>query len=114
MRITLIGYGEVGRILAEDLRDAGAAVGAFDIKLHGEAGEPLREHALAYGVTLTESHAEAVRDAELVVSAVTASQAVPVALACAPGLKAGPFFLDLHSASPGDKIRAGFSGNSPG
>ena len=114
MRITLIGYGEVGRILAEDLRDAGAAVGAFDIKLHGEAGEPLREHALAYGVTLTESHAEAVRDAELVVSAVTASQAVPVALACAPGLAAGAFFLDFNSASPGAKVRAAQAVNAAG
>lgn len=106
MLVSLIGYGEVGRILAEDLRAAGVAVTAFDIKLHGEAGEPLREHALTYDVVLAASHADAVRAAGLVISAVTASQAVPVAQACAPGLVAGAFFLDVNSASPGAKIRA--------
>ncbi len=104
--IALIGYGEVGRILAEDLRARGLTVTACDVKLRGEAGEALREHALQFGVALATSHAEAVRGAELVVSAVTASQAVPVAEACAPGLAAGAFFLDFNSASPGAKIRA--------
>jgi len=37
---------------------------------------------------------------------VTASQAVPVAQTCVPGLKTGAFFLDFNSASPGAKIRA--------
>jgi 3-hydroxyisobutyrate dehydrogenase-like beta-hydroxyacid dehydrogenase len=37
---------------------------------------------------------------------VTASQAVPVAQACAPGVRQGTFFLDLNSASPGAKCRA--------
>ena len=40
------------------------------------------------------------------ISAVTASQAVPVAQACAPALRAGTWFLDFNSASPGAKIRA--------
>ncbi len=106
MNITLIGYGEVGRILAEDLRQQGQPVTAFDIKLQGEAGEPLREHALLHGVTLAASHAQAVRGAQLVVSAVTASQDVAVAEACATGLDSGAFFLDVNSASPGAKQRA--------
>jgi 3-hydroxyisobutyrate dehydrogenase-like beta-hydroxyacid dehydrogenase len=105
-RITLIGYGEVGRILAEDLRAQGVAVIAYDLKLGGEAGNPMREHAAAHGVALAASHAEAVRGAELVLSAVTASQAVAVAQACAPGIDAGAYFLDFNSASPGAKIRA--------
>ena len=106
MRVALIGYGEVGRILAEDLRAADVAVTAFDLKLHAEAGEPMREHALLHGVVLVDSHVEAVRRAGLIVSAVTASQAVPVAASCAPGLAADAFFLDFNSASPGAKIRA--------
>ena len=105
-RITLIGYGEVGRILAEDLRAASVAVCAFDTKLQGEAGEPMREHALRHGVALGETHAAAVQGAGLVISAVTASQAVAVAQACAPGLAPEAFFLDFNSASPGAKIRA--------
>jgi 3-hydroxyisobutyrate dehydrogenase-like beta-hydroxyacid dehydrogenase len=112
--VALIGYGEVGRILAEDLRAVGVAVAAFDIMLKGEAGEPMREHALAYDVVLAASHADAVRDAALVISAVTASQAVPVAQACAPGLATGAFFLDFNSASPGAKLRAAEAVNAAG
>ena len=32
-QVGLIGYGEVGKILAEDLRAQGVAVAAYDIKL---------------------------------------------------------------------------------
>ena len=105
-RVALIGYGEVGRILAEDLCARGVAVAAFDLKLRNELGEPLREHALQFGVARAASHAEAVEGADLVISAVTASQAVPVAEACAPGLSSGAFFLDVNSASPGAKVCA--------
>jgi len=110
--ITLIGYGEVGRILAEDLRAQGLAVSACDLKLGGngdgigDAAASLRAHAQQHGVSLQPAHALAVRGADLVISAVTASQAVPVAQACAAGLGAGSFFLDLNSASPGAKQRA--------
>ena len=105
MTIALIGYGEVGRILAEDLRAQGQAVAAFDLKLgaHEAAARPLRDHAAAHGVVLAASHAQAVRSVELVLSAVTASQAVAVAEACAPALAPGAFFLDFNSASPGAK-----------
>ena len=106
MRIALIGYGEVGRILAEDLRAQGHEVAAHDLKLATEAGNPMREHAARFGVVLVLTHADAVRGAGLVLSAVTASQAVPVALACAPHLQRGAFFLDFNSASPGAKIEA--------
>jgi 3-hydroxyisobutyrate dehydrogenase-like beta-hydroxyacid dehydrogenase len=100
MRICLVGYGEVGRILAEDLR--GHAIAACDVK----DSAAMAAHARQHGVALTRSHTDAVRDAELVVSAVTASQAVAVAEACASGLARGAFVLDLNSASPGAKQRA--------
>jgi 3-hydroxyisobutyrate dehydrogenase-like beta-hydroxyacid dehydrogenase len=106
MNIALIGYGEVGRILGEDLRAAGHAVTAFDLKLGSEAGVPVRGHALVHGVILGASHAEAVRSAKLVVSAVTASQTVAAAEACAGAMPADSFFLDLNSASPAAKIAA--------
>jgi len=106
--VSLIGYGEVGRILAEDLRAQGVTVCAYDRKL--QAGEaqalPLREHASRHGIALAHSHADAARGAELIVSAVTASQAVSVAQACEAGIERGAFFLDFNSASPGAKIRA--------
>ena len=105
-RIGLVGYGEVGRILAEDLRQRGVAVCAHDLKLGDASGDALRAHALAHGVTLLVDHAALAAQSDLVVSAVTASQAVPVAAACAPAIRTGAFFLDFNSASPGAKIRA--------
>jgi 3-hydroxyisobutyrate dehydrogenase-like beta-hydroxyacid dehydrogenase len=104
--IGLVGYGEVGRILAEDLRKQDMTVVAYDIKLGGNKGGALREHAWDHGVALTASHADLAARADFIVSAVTASQAVPVAQACAPAVKASAFFLDFNSASPGAKQRA--------
>ena len=102
-----MGYGEVGRILAEDLRArAVPEVSAYDVKLGGAGEAPLREHADRFGVKLTASHRELAGGADLVVSAVTASQAVPVAEACAPAVREDAFFLDFNSASPGAKQRA--------
>ncbi|MCW5660595.1 MAG: NAD(P)-dependent oxidoreductase [Burkholderiaceae bacterium] len=114
MRIALIGYGEVGRILAEDLRACSASIATFDVKLADAAGAAMRDHAQRLGVQLAEAHATAARDAELVISAVTASQAVAVARACAPGLRPGAFFLDFNSASPGAKIEAAGIVNAAG
>lgn len=105
-RIGLAGYGEVGRILAEDLRNQGIAVSAYDIKLGVAGAAAMRGHAAAYGVALTAFHAELAAGADLIVSAVTASQAVPVAQSCAGNLSPGAFFLDFNSASPGAKTQA--------
>jgi 3-hydroxyisobutyrate dehydrogenase-like beta-hydroxyacid dehydrogenase len=105
-QVGLVGYGEVGRILAEDLRSRGVAVCAYDLKLGDASGNPMREHARERGVTLTADHPALAAQADLIVSAVTASQAVPVAQACAPTMRRAAFFLDFNSASPGAKIRA--------
>jgi len=105
--IGLVGYGEVGRILAEDLRARGVAVSAFDLKLVEDGNDAaLREHAAAHGVQLAASHADLAAQAHLILSAVTASQDVAVAEACAPAVRPGAFFLDFNSASPGAKGRA--------
>jgi 3-hydroxyisobutyrate dehydrogenase-like beta-hydroxyacid dehydrogenase len=47
--------------------------------------------------------ADAVRDADIVVSAVTAAQDYEAARSVASGLRPGAFFMDLNSASPGLK-----------
>jgi 3-hydroxyisobutyrate dehydrogenase-like beta-hydroxyacid dehydrogenase len=104
-RVGLVGYGEVGRILAEDLRKQGIAVSAYDLKLGSDAAS-LRMHAEQHGVTLAASHAELAAKCDLIVSAVTANQDVAVAEACAPTIKRGTWFLDFNSASPGAKQRA--------
>lgn len=106
-RIGLVGYGEVGRILAEDLRLHGVErIKAFDIKLGTADAAPLREHAARHGVRFAESHGDLAASADLLISAVTANQNVPVARACAARLHDGAWFLDLNSSSPGAKRRA--------
>jgi 3-hydroxyisobutyrate dehydrogenase-like beta-hydroxyacid dehydrogenase len=105
-QIGLVGYGEVGRILAEDLRKQDVRVAAYDIKLGGDQQAALRDHADKIGVALAASHAELAGSVDFIVSAVTASQAVPVAEACAPAIRQGSWFLDFNSASPGAKQRA--------
>lgn len=106
-RIALIGYGEVGRILAEDLRAQGLQVAAHDLKLaRAQDAQELIHHASEHGVRLASTHAEAVEGAHLVISAVTARQTFAAAQSAAPGLSANTFFLDLNSASPGAKQQA--------
>ena len=60
MNVALIGYGEVGRILAEDLRAQGVAVSAYDILLDRGHGQPVREHAAVHDVVIASSHQAAV------------------------------------------------------
>jgi 3-hydroxyisobutyrate dehydrogenase-like beta-hydroxyacid dehydrogenase len=106
-RIGLVGYGEVGRILAEDLRAQGMAICAYDLKLDDSASAaPLQAHAATHGVQLMVSSAEVAAGSDFIVSAVTASQTVSVAQACAQSVQPGAFFLDFNSASPAAKQRA--------
>jgi len=104
--VGIVGYGEVGRILAEDLRKQQLRVSAYDTKLGGTQGVALQEHAAAHGVALASSHADLAANSDFIISAVTASQTVPAAQACVAGLKPQTWFLDFNSASPGAKQRA--------
>ena len=114
-RIGLVGYGEVGRILAEDLRARQITVSAYDIKLADyAAAAALTRHAAEHGVRLCDSAAGAADGADLVISAVTASQTLAAAESASPGMKARAFFLDFNSASPGAKIRAAAAVNAAG
>lgn len=98
--VTLIGFSEVGQVFAAGLSAAGAAVRACDLR----ADDPgLIETAYRLGITLTADFAEAGRDADIVISAVTAGAALPVAEAAAGWLRPGQVFLDVNSNGPADK-----------
>ena len=97
--LTFIGYGEVGQLFARQLTAQGARVAVHDLK-------PLAPLAAADGVRFCERLADAVEGAEIVISAVTADQAEPVARAAAPHLRAGQFYVDLNSVSPNTKRAA--------
>lgn len=104
--VGIVGYGEVGKILAEDLRARGLAVITHDLKLATGQRTPLVRHAEAHGVRLVGSHADLAAASDVVISAVTASQTGAAASACVPGLRPGTVYLDLNSASPGAKAEA--------
>lgn len=105
--VTLIGFGEAGAILGADLVRAGCRVAAYDILIHDSDARARLEHAaVAAQVVLVASLADAVRGAELVISAVTASACLEVATSVAPLLASDSWFLDINSASPASKQHA--------
>jgi 3-hydroxyisobutyrate dehydrogenase-like beta-hydroxyacid dehydrogenase len=103
-RITFIGFGEAGQAIAAGLHDADAAVmTAWDILFPQGAGSKLRRAADASEVRRAASAADAVREAELVISAVTAGSSGDAAESVKAHLRGNPFFLDVNSVSPGRK-----------
>ncbi len=105
-KIALIGFGEVGSILAGELSALGVErLAAWDPLFADPASRPSR-NAAALGVEAAASGPAAAAGACLVISAVTAAQALDAASAVAGGFGDG-FFLDLNSASPGVKAEAG-------
>lgn len=102
--IALIGFGEVGGIFGHDFTVAGLRVSAFDILLNAE---PSRSAMLAKaqraGVFARDTLRQAIEDADLVISAVTAASAAEVAANAAPLLGGGQIYFDLNSVSPETK-----------
>jgi len=109
LTIGVIGYGEVGKIFAAGLRGQPGVAGiqVWDLRL--APGHAAREaeaaHARAAGLQPVDS-AAALAQADLVISAVTASHTFEVAEEAARFLRSGALFLDLNSASPGTKQEA--------
>src|SRR5262245_10236433 len=103
-RICFIGFGEAGQALAGGLRDSGvSAVSAWDILFPLPEGEALRAAAERIGVRQGSSAADAVKDADLIVSAVTAASSLEAAAAAKPFLRREQYFLDINSVSPARK-----------
>ena len=105
LRIGLIGYGEVGKILGAALVERKVAwVGTWDRLLGDPAtADAMRAHATGAGVEPMPSMQRLLERADLLISAVTASQAHAVASEAARSLRPGTWFVDLNSASPGTK-----------
>jgi 3-hydroxyisobutyrate dehydrogenase-like beta-hydroxyacid dehydrogenase len=105
-KLAFIGFGEAGQTIGRGLLGAKAArIAAYDI-LFGTAGggSGPEQAALSLGVEVATDHAAAVRGADIVFLAVTASSSLEAADSCLPGLHDGQFFLDINSVSPRRKI----------
>lgn len=104
-RIALIGFGEVGRILAEDLSASAVGLSAFDLKFADPKSGP-STLAHAAGIWAASAAQEAVAGCDVVISAVTAAQTLEAAKSVAGALARNAVFFDLNSASPGVKREA--------
>jgi 3-hydroxyisobutyrate dehydrogenase-like beta-hydroxyacid dehydrogenase len=106
IRVAMIGYGEVGGVLGRALRSQGvASVRMYDRLLDDPKHRAaLVQRARGDGIVPSPTATEAVRHADLVVSAVTASQARAAVKGAATGLRAGAIVVDVNSASPGSRI----------
>jgi 3-hydroxyisobutyrate dehydrogenase-like beta-hydroxyacid dehydrogenase len=98
-RVAFIGFGEAGQTIGRGLLGASAArLIAYDV-----LPQPL-ELARSMGVQVAQGHADAVREADIVFLAVTASSSLQAAQSCLPGLRKDQLFCDINSVSPQRKI----------
>ncbi|MCZ8313717.1 DUF1932 domain-containing protein [Phreatobacter sp.] len=106
--VAFIGFGEVGRTFASGFRmKPGMSLAAYDILLDDPVrGEAVRAAAGPLDVTLRDGPAAATAGADIIFSAVTASDVMAVADVAAGYIRPGQFFVDVNSASPNTKKAA--------
>lgn len=103
--MAIIGFGEVGQIFARQFHDAGLTdITVYDILFADPASIPSR--AAAGPWRKVDSAREAVGEAELIVSAVTAGSALDAARSVLEGMRRNAWYWDLNSVSPGTKREA--------
>jgi len=78
LRVAVVGYGEVGRIFSAALVQSGVrSVNAFDVLIcDARWAAEARSRAARDGVHLASDRSEAIAQADLVISAVTAAQSL--------------------------------------
>jgi 3-hydroxyisobutyrate dehydrogenase-like beta-hydroxyacid dehydrogenase len=104
-KFAMIGFGEAGSILGEDLVAAGHDVAMYDVLLDSPASRSqMRERARRARVRAANTFNDAVAGAQIVISAVTASSSSDVAAKAAGALRAGQVLLDINSVSPAKKL----------
>ena len=103
-RVSFIGFGEAGQAIASGLRETGIErIAAWDILFPVPEGARLNAAGEKFGVRLATSAADAVRDTDLIVSAVTAASSFEAARSIADHVAGNPYYLDINSVSPGRK-----------
>ena len=105
MRIAFIGLGEAaGAFITGWGADRAGDIAAFDIKTTlPETADKILNRAKAYGIAHCKTLKDAISDADVVFSTVTADQAIVAARAAAPLMKQGAYFLDMNSCAPSSK-----------
>lgn len=101
-KLALIGFGEAGRTFST-AGNWGDGAGAHDLLIAQDAMRTAMDQA---GVTPCATLAEALADAPLVLSLVTADQAPLAALAAARHIAPGALYCDMNSVAPQTKQAA--------
>jgi len=103
-RVSFIGFGEAGQAIASGLREESIErIAAWDILFPVAEGARLKAAGERMGVRLANSAADAVRDTDMIISAVTAASSLEAARSVEPHLSGAPYYLDINSVSPGRK-----------
>jgi len=103
-RVSFIGFGEAGQAIASGLRETGIErIAAWDILFPEAEGARLKAAAQTMGVRMASSAADAVRETDVIISAVTAASSLDAARSVASHLVGNPYYLDINSVSPGRK-----------
>jgi 3-hydroxyisobutyrate dehydrogenase-like beta-hydroxyacid dehydrogenase len=104
-RVALIGFGEVGRVFADDLGGTAYELSAWDVAFN-DARSKASRNAVETTVRVAPSSCDAVKGADLVISAVTAAHCAAAAETAAASIGSSTWYFDLNSSSPGQKQRA--------
>jgi 3-hydroxyisobutyrate dehydrogenase-like beta-hydroxyacid dehydrogenase len=103
-RVSFLGFGEAGQAIASGLRESGIErIAAWDILFPQPEGARLKAAGEKFGVRLASSAADAVAEADMIISAVTAASSLEAARSVEPYLTGNPYYLDINSVSPGRK-----------
>ena len=103
-RISFIGFGEAGQAIASGLRDERhRAHRRLGYPVSGSRRRAAQGRRRSIGVRLADSAADAVRETDMIISAVTAASSLEAARSVAPHLTGNPYYLDINSVSPGRK-----------
>ncbi|MFA8091418.1 DUF1932 domain-containing protein [Klebsiella oxytoca] len=103
INISIIGFGEAGRIYAEDLAKQSTSIKVWDKKFLTKDSKRMRTIADEMNVEVAPDIESAIKGSSLVLSLVTASNALPLAKEIAPLLEENQILLDFNSVSPGTK-----------
>jgi 3-hydroxyisobutyrate dehydrogenase-like beta-hydroxyacid dehydrogenase len=104
-RLGFVGFGEAAFHITKGLREAGLApVVAYDIKAETPQ---IQARARETGTELAKSSAALAESADVIISAVTADQAIAAAEQTAPYLTSRHLYADLNSVSPRAKQAVG-------
>jgi 3-hydroxyisobutyrate dehydrogenase-like beta-hydroxyacid dehydrogenase len=107
LRLTIIGFGEVGQILAADLHQQRlAGLSAWDRLFSARGSGPSRAARATAYIREARSMADAVTGCTVVISAVTAGECVACVREASHSLAPGAYYLDLNSVAPGTKSEA--------